>query len=37
MADGGEIIIYAPHIDCLNSRSEMDSNLKKMAIIGKIM
>ena len=30
MADGGEIIIYAPHIDCFHSKSEMDFGLRKI-------
>jgi len=30
MADGGEIIIFAPHIDCFHSKSEMDFDLRKI-------
>jgi len=30
MAKGGEIIIYAPHIDCFHSRLEMDLALKQI-------
>jgi len=30
MAPGGEIIIYAPHINCFHSRQEMDLALKRI-------
>ena len=30
MASGGEIIIYAPHINCFHSRPEMDLALRKI-------
>ena len=30
MAPGGEIIIYAPHIDCFHSRPEMDFALRQI-------
>jgi len=30
MADGGEIIIYAPHISCFHSKSEMDNALRQI-------
>jgi len=30
MANGGEIIIYAPHIDCFHSKPEMDFDLRKI-------
>ena len=30
MAPGGEIIIYAPHINCFHSRSEMDLALRQI-------
>ncbi len=30
MAPGGEIIIYAPHINCFHSRSEMDFALRQI-------
>ncbi len=30
MAPGGEIIIYAPHINCFHSRPEMDLTLKQI-------
>ena len=30
MANGGEVIIYAPHIDCFHSNTEMDFDLRKI-------
>jgi len=30
MADGGEIIIYAPHISCFHSKSEMNNALRQI-------
>ena len=30
MAEGGEIIIYAPHIDCFHSDKKMDLDIKKI-------
>ena len=30
MADGGEIIIYAPHINCFHSKPDMDNAIKQL-------
>jgi len=35
MADGGEIIIYAPHISCFHSKPEMDAALRQIGYHSK--
>lgn len=34
IADGGEIILYAPHIDCFHSNKKMDSDIRKIGYHG---
>lgn len=35
MANGGEIIIYAPHINCFHSKPEIDTALRQIGYHGK--
>lgn len=35
MAKGGEIIIYAPHIQCFHSQKEMDKTMRSLGYHGK--